>query len=124
MEKHSFETHVDEDAMYVEPQEISPAVAAGGQTEDGNIGMGAKIEIDEEEVFIYVFYSKFYHIFSTSRWQFNPEETKGGYPSVVKKSTSQAALSVPVGGDAVVASKKVKQNFKSKSLLKKCKLSF
>ena len=123
MEKHSFETHVDEDAMYVEPQEISPAVA-GGHTEDGIIGMDAKIEIDEEVVFIYVFYSKFDHIFSTSRWQFNPEETKGGYPSVVKKSTSQAALSVPVGGDAVVASKKVKQNFKSKSLLKKCKLSF
>ena len=34
--------------MYVEP----PAMA-GGQKEDGNIGMDAEIEVDEEEVFIY-----------------------------------------------------------------------
>ena len=54
--------------------------------------------------------------FST-RLQFNPEETQGEYPSAGKKSTSQAALSVPVGGDAGVASKLVKHNFKSKSLI-------
>ena len=57
MEKHSFETYVDEDAMYVEPLEISPAVA-GGQTEDGNIGMDAEIEVDEAEVFIFTCFSQ------------------------------------------------------------------
>ena len=51
MKKHSFEAHVDEDAIYVEPLGISPAVAAG-QTKDSSIGMDAEIELDEEEVFI------------------------------------------------------------------------
>ena len=51
MQKHSFETFVDEDAMYVEPLEISPAVA-GGLIKDCYIGIDAKIEVDEEEVFI------------------------------------------------------------------------
>ena len=43
--------------MYVEPLEISPAVA-GGQTEDGNIGMDAEIEVDEAEVFIFTCFSQ------------------------------------------------------------------
>ena len=39
--------------MYVEP----PAVA-GGETEDGNIGIDAEIEVDEEEVFIYMCFAQ------------------------------------------------------------------
>ena len=54
MEKHSFETYVDEDAMYGE----TSAAVEGGQTEDSNIGMDAEIEVDEEEVNIYMCFTQ------------------------------------------------------------------
>ena len=62
MEKQSFETYVDEDAM---PMYVEPPAVAGGQTENGEIGMDAEIEVDEEEVFIYhEFCSKIFVKFS------------------------------------------------------------
>ena len=47
-------TYVDEDAMYVE----TSAAVEGGQTEDSNIGMDAEIEVDEEEVNIYMCFTQ------------------------------------------------------------------
>ena len=42
-----------------------PMYVAGGQTENGEIGMDAEIEVDEEEVFIYhEFCSKIFVKFS------------------------------------------------------------